>query len=469
MKIKRLLSIVLPCVLIAVSFLSCEEEGTIGSSLSKSEVTIIVDSSFKATGKTVEVKSINSKSMTQLIGRLSVPEYGNLTCSFVSQFMPAISLDIPDSITVDLVDSMKLCLSFNNGNLTGDSLAPQQLKVYRLNKQLPSDITNTFDPTGYYDISGLIGTKSYTGSALGMNDTLLNKNETRSIYIELSQETAINIFNEYRNNPETFQWHSNFVNYFPGIFVEQSFGRGCVINITSTDVRIYYHTVQKTNTTDDDGKVVTTDKIIKDSTTVFTVSPEILSSINIKYNISESLKNKVSEGEFIITSPAGYNVEVYFPTQEILDKFITSDYNLAVINNLTFTIPVNEVSNDYGITPPPYLLMVKTSEIDNFFASSLIPDNKTSFYASYDSEKKQYDFTSMREYIVELRKNGGITDEKDCTFTLIPVEIEMETSGYDNSTMVVSLCTPYISRPSMCSLDMENAKIKFTYSKQSIR
>ena len=248
MKIKRLLSIVLPCMLIATTFLSCEEVGSIGPSMSKSEVTVVVDSSFKASGKSVEVNSINSKSVTQLIGRLSVPEYGNLTCSFVAQFMPAITLDIPDSITVDLIDSMKLCLTFNNGNLTGDSLAPQQLKVYRLNKQLPSDITNSFDATGYYDISSLIGTKSYTGTALGMNDSV-QKRKTRSINIELSKETAVNIFNEYRNNPETFQWHNNFIKYFPGIYVEQSFGRGCVINISSTDVRLYYHTIRKVTST----------------------------------------------------------------------------------------------------------------------------------------------------------------------------------------------------------------------------
>ena len=41
-------------------------------------------------------------------------------------------------------------------------------------------------------------------------------------------------------------------------------------------------------------------------------------------------------GEAVITSPTGYNVEVYFPTEDILTNFLNSDYNLAVINNLTF-------------------------------------------------------------------------------------------------------------------------------------
>lgn len=55
---------------------------------------------------------------------------------------------MPDSAQVD---SMKLVLSVPRGQLTGDSLAPQQLRAFQLSKSLPLDINNTFDPTGYYD------------------------------------------------------------------------------------------------------------------------------------------------------------------------------------------------------------------------------------------------------------------------------------------------------------------------------
>ncbi len=467
MKTKRLFNIIISIITLSIVFYSCEDDSRIGSSLSKSDVSVVVDSSYKISGKSIDVHSINSKSMTQLLGRLSIPEYGSLSCSFVTQLMSAVSMDIPDSITIDKVDSLRLRLTIKKGSLTGDSLAPQQLKIYRLNKQLPNDITNNFNPSGYYDESGLIGVKSYTASALGMNDTLYNKKETITVNITLPKEMAINVFNEYRNNPETFQWHDNFVKYFPGLFVEQTFGRGCVINISSTEVLLYYHDIRK-QTSVENGEAVTKDKIVVDSATLFTVSPEIISSNNIRYEVSNSLKNEVASGEAVITSPTGYNVEVYFPTEDILTNFLNSDYNLAVINNLTFTIPVKSIENDYGINPPPYLLMVKSSEKEKFFNSSLIPDDKTSFYAIYDSEKCEYSFTSMREYIVELRRNGGVVTEEDCTFTLIPVMIETETSGVYNTTTVVSSCVPYVLRPTMCVLDLDNSKIKFTYSKQVI-
>ena len=114
--------------------------------------------------------AVDTRSTTNLLGRISVPEYGDLHCSFVSQLLSTARLDIPDSIPISQIDSMKLVLYVPRGELTGDSLAPQQLKAYRLTKTLPSDINNHFDPTGYYDPTSTLGSRSFTISALGMRD-----------------------------------------------------------------------------------------------------------------------------------------------------------------------------------------------------------------------------------------------------------------------------------------------------------
>ena len=104
MKIKRLLyAIPLACL----SLFSCEDGSYLpGDSLLRGDVSIEIDSTFVVTGRSIEYTTINSKSMTQLLGHLSVPEYGDLDCSFVSQLMAAGSLGIPDSIPTENVDSM---------------------------------------------------------------------------------------------------------------------------------------------------------------------------------------------------------------------------------------------------------------------------------------------------------------------------------------------------------------------------
>lgn len=481
MKIKRLLYILPACCL---SLLSCESDYIPGDSLIRGEVAIDIDSTFVVTGHSIYNPQIKTKSMTQLIGNLSIPEYGDLSCSFVTQFMPAESLNIPDSIPLEDIKSMRLRFRFANMSFTGDSLAPQQLKIYRLTKQLPNDIMNDFDPTGYYNPNSPLGVKSYTASHLGMADKVykgqyygdsFSPTWERAIWVDLPKEFALNVVKEYRDNPSTFQTPSSFSEYFHGIYVEPYFGNGLVVDITNTEVITYYNYTRKV-TVLENNQSITKDSVMTDSVTLFCVSPEIISSNNIKYNVSDNIKNKINEGQAIVSAPAGYNVEISFPTEEIIDKYVLSNANMSVVNNLTISIPVENIKNDYGLTPPPYLLMVKSSEVDKFFAENIIPDGKSSFWASYDESSQSYNFTSMRDYIIQAIKERNKKEDdskkeesEDYKFTIIPVQITTDTQGTYETTTIVTKCTPFISRPVMGRLVLDKAKVKFTYSKQNQR
>ena len=111
--------------------------------------------------------------------------------------------------------------------------------------------------------------------------------------------------------------------------------------------------------------------------------------------------------------------------------------------------------------------MVKSSEVDKFFTENIIPDGKSSFWASYDESSQSYNFTSMRDYIIQAIK--GTIEEDDHQFTIIPVQITTDTQGTYETTTIVTKCTPFISRPVMGRLILDKAKIKFTYSKQNLR
>ena len=287
----------------------------------------------------------------------------------------------------------------------------------------------------------------------------------RAIWVDLPKEFALNIVKEYRNNPATFQTPSSFSEYFHGIYVEPYFGNGLVVDITNTEVITYYNYTRKV-TVVENNQSVTKDSVMTDSVTLFCVSPEIISSNNIKYNVSDNIKNKIGEGQAIISAPAGYNVEITFPTKEIVDKYVLSNANMSVVNNLTMSIPVENIKNDYGLTPPPYLLMVKSSEVGKFFAENIIPDGKSSFWAPYDESSQSYNFTSMRDYIIQAMKKEIVENEE---FTIIPVQITTDTQGTYETTTIVTKCTPFISRPVMGRLILDKAKVKFTYSKQNLR
>lgn len=499
--------------LLAVSFLSltstafftsCEDNvSPVGGALASGEVQIALDSLVwdgteqflnrgdnkisvtcpKIPYTTLFDKKVDSRSTTNLLGRLSVPEYGDLRCSFVSRLMCASKLDIPDSIPLEQIDSMKLVLSVPRGQLTGDSLAPQQLRVFRLTKSLPSGITNEFDPTGYYDPESPIGSRSYTLSALGMNDSIYKKLSYINIDIPMSQEMARETVEAYRKNPEIFAWPQTFEEFFHGIYVEPSFGRGCVANIEEINFILFYnYKVLETVTKDD---TTTTEQKTKVSAVgIFQASPIVLNSNNIAYTPSGSL-NEIAAAEPIITTPGGYRVSLKFPGKELVDIYKNSQSKLAVVSDLIFSIPAEGIENDYGLTPPPYLLMVKTSKLEDFLANNSLPDNKDSFYASYSTSTKKYTFTSMRQYILNLIQEG-INDE-DLDFTIIPADLTFDDSsndsyynsyysywgyGYGSSsstTKYLTKCTPYIAKPTMCRLHIDKAQTIFTYSLQQMK
>lgn len=471
MKISKYILPLATAAMLAPTFGACNDDmSQIGDSLTKDEIVISIDSvGFKLGGKSIAAPAIDARSTTNMIGNIDVAGYGKLKCSFVSRLFSVASLNIPDSITADSVCALKMIVNIQRNTATGDTLSPQVLRLYELTKQLPDSITNQFDPTGYYSSSSLLGQKSYVVSAIGLKDSAFKALSTLPIAIDLPLSKGKEIFNEYRNNPSTFQWPASMAKYFPGIYAENGFGSGCVANVTSVQTRLYWHNkARKVNYNDSTGTYYTWVQNT-DSVAIFTTAPEVLSSNNISLQPDAAVDAKIAAGYAMLQSPAGYNVRIKFPAQEIIDAYRSQSSRLATINNLTLSIPIETFENDYGISLPPYLLMVKTSELEEFFAKNKVPDDKTSFWAAYSSKEKGFNFTSMRQYISDLMKSGEPVKEEDMEFTLVPVSITTETSTNTSAAHTyVTACVPYLLRPTLCRLKLEDAKIKFTFSSQQI-
>ena len=468
----KLTGLALTCCM-ALGFIACQDDtSTIGGSLASGEVTITVDSiETDLRGKAEWIDDFDSRTTTKLLGNLTIPEYGNLNCSFVTQMMSATKMNIPDSIPESDVDSIRLVMSIPRGALTGDSLAPQQLRVFRINKALPKDIDSKFDPAGYYDPSAVFATKSYTVSNISNNDTIFAKSAYVNIPMKLPNEFGLELFRKYRDNDPIFEWPATFNQWFPGLYVEQNFGNGCVANISSVRAYLYWHRKEKISVTVDSAKVEYRDVTRRDSVCLLASAPEVLSSNNIHYNPSARLQQLAAEGKSLVTSPGGYITTFRFPVRQLLDRFLEADTELSVVSSLILKIPAVSVKNDYGMTPPNNLLMTTMDERESFFRENKIPDNVTSFYCTYDSDNKMYTFSSMREYLLkkldEYRKDPtNFADDE--AFCLQPVAVSTETveQYYGQSVTYVTRVAPYLTSPTMVELDMEHAQILFTFSSQ---
>ena len=237
MKVFRFLPV---AIALALGISSCGDENSlIGSSIVDTDLEIVVDSSFQKmiTAESIPNDSVVGRTITQLIGRISIPGYGKLETDFLTQFMSASTFD---TVGVDRLDSLVLYLSYNTESFTGDSLAPMQLSVYPLEKQLQSPVYSSIDPADYYNAqSAPIALKSYNASFLGLPDSLV-KLGYKTIRVKLPDAMAEQFFEKYKTDPLIFSSPSRFTQYFPGFYVKTSYGSGCVVNVQNSVMNLHY-------------------------------------------------------------------------------------------------------------------------------------------------------------------------------------------------------------------------------------
>ncbi|MBO7382657.1 MAG: DUF4270 domain-containing protein [Muribaculaceae bacterium] len=455
MKISKLA--ILAPIAAMVAATSCEEVSPLGNSLVEDQIQIVMDSSFTATGKTVDIGNVASMTATQLLGSIDAENYGKLTSDFVAQFMPAQSLET-EGVSTETIDSIKLVMTIPLEGFVGDSLTPMGLDVFKLSKQLTSPIYSDFDPTGYYSKSDLIASKVYNATVLSRSDSIA-KLKYRTVDVMLPRSFGQQLFQKYLDSPETYADPVTFAQYFPGIYVANSYGSGRIMKVAETKMQMFYRKLLKV-----DDK----DTTIYANANYFAVTPEVLSNNNMSLTLEQNILDLEAQGKLLVVAPIGKEVELTFPTDKILEKYNELPKSVRVVNSLTFIIPAQTIANDYEIKPPAYLLMVLKSKKDEFFASRSINDDKTSFYATYDASTHSYTFSELRNYIRDMINKGTVSPE-DMEFVITPVSVTTETvsGSYSSSTTYTTAICPYVEQPAMAILDLEKAKIKFSFTRQS--
>lgn len=437
-------------------FMACNEDSTIGSSIVQDKIAVVIDSAYTLQARVVDNNAVQSRTISQLIGRIDAKGYGRLESDVVTQFMPASQFDTV-RITPSQVDSLKIMMAVALNNIIGDSVVPMGIDVYKLNRQLPSPIYSDFNPADYYDPTP-IASSIYNVSSKSA-DTLISAT-TRYIQIKLPVEEGRRLYQEYLDNPSTFTSPTAFARFFPGLYLRNSYGSGRIVNVTSTLMQMYYHYTYR--------NAQNRDTTVNRVGNYFAVTPEIITNNNISFLPSQSIDQAVAKGEAIITAPTGSDVELTFPTEKIIADYRTANSDLTVINSLSFSLPGETITNEYQIAPPQYILMVLKSKKAEFFANNSLPDNKTSFYAEYNSTTGSYSFADMRTYLMDmLEKQSLVPDDYVFTVTPVTATFETSTSYYQTSKILVGIA-PYVAAPVMVRLRPDKAKIKFTYSSQTI-
>lgn len=441
---------------------ACQEGSEIGNSLAVESVSVIVDSSFTVSGKSVRNNVVQSRTVSQLIGRLEALGYGSIKSDFVGQLMPSLVIDTA-GITADDIDSVKVFMQMTKGNFVGDSLVPMGLGIYRLTSELPYPIYSDFNVEGSYDKNELAGCV-YTASVFNEPDSV---SELASIYCSMPLPLSLGkeLYNAYLRNPGIYADPALFAkDVFRGLYIRSTYGSGRISDFTTTSLRYYYH---RNEWNEDSARY----ELVKYVGDYFAVTPEVVVNNNISYTPAQQIEAKVAAGENLIVAPAGYEVELRFPAPEIVASYNAYSNRVRVLNTVTMKLPVELLDNEYNIAPPPYVLLVRKDKKDEFFAKNQLTDNVTSFYAAYNSSTMSYDFTAMRPYVLDLLKKESLSED-DYTFILTPVQINTESAGSSysysySSSEVISSIVPYVTKPAMAKILVDKAKIKLTFSAEN--
>lgn len=455
---------------------SCQDNEEIGGTIVDDAVTIVIDSTFTITGNSIENNVLPARTATQLLGRIDARGYGFLESDFVSQFMPANKL-VTDGVTVEDIDSIKLRMFMISGDYVGDTLTPMGLTVFRLKKQLPGDISSDYDPlsAGVYDPSEPMAEAVYTASVVGLPDSVADEYESslsamRIVDVRLPDEFGRELFTKFTSpgGNALFNDPQAFAEWFPGLYVKNTYGTGRVMEFSATRIYLYYTKHDKIEDRD------TTYNYIS---SLLAVTPEVINNNNINQRLSSDITT-LAAGSPIAVAPTGYDSQVQIPIRDILDRYyrqsgINQSGSYNVVNSMTFSLAASEISNTYGINPPEYMLLIRKDKRADFFKDKSLNDNRTSFYAAYNSTTGTYDFTAMRQYLLDMIEKdrttegddkGPVTDAEG-EFVLTPVSLVTET--YQSTTTVVAI-TPCVEAPAMVKFNLPESKIKVTYSKQSI-
>lgn len=435
----------------------CGDEGTIGSSLLEDEVQIVVDSAFTLSGSSVRLENVQPRTLTQLLGNVNIPGYGRISSSVVAQFMPVVALDTAE-YGVANIDSAFMNFVYYPGNFIGDSIVPMGVAVYPLTQQLPAEINTNFSPEGYFDSNNKLASRVYAPSTL---DKSLTDGSIRTMALKLPHQFAVSLFDAFLANPDNYASGQLFTkNVFPGIFMDNDFGTGRLMRFERTSITFNMHKY----TWNEDKKKNDTVYTVQE---YYAVSPEVISNNNLSVELEESLRQRIESGAAAMVAPAGYGARLRFPAPEIMAAYRAHGGLLAVLNTVSMEIPADTLDAD-GVSAPPYALLVREKDLEEFFAENKLPDNRTSFYAEFNKTSGSYTFGALAPYVLELlEKDASDISEEDYTFMMVPVQVnfEQDMTSYYNK-YVVSEVLPYIQSPAVAIMSLDKAKIKLTYSRQ---
>jgi hypothetical protein len=399
-------------------------------------MTVYTDT-FQMEMMTVRLDSIFAKTSTCMLGEMYDPIYGTIKSDFLCQFYCEEGFVFSTTPYNGKIDSIDLLIGYSidsyGGILAyGDTLVPMQVSVFPINKPLTRNFYTNDNPEEYCDMNNPLGVCTYTAYDRSVSDSIHNLTDySPSIRVKLPVELGQHFYDETINNPSTFASQRSFNEFFPGLYITNTFGSGNLILTQGEyiNLRIFYNYAQK----DSQGQ----DSMVYDAQ-VFRNSKEVYQINRFKNdNINHLLEENSSHT--YIKSPAGVCTKLIIPTTEISK---TLNIQERFINSFALELkylPIDEW--DFSFMPPSHLLLLPEDSVTTFFEKVSVEDKIVSFISydnsgstssagtttGYSASTRTYAFGNISNL---LKAHINSSPDKDLHLLVLPVY--RETSTYNS-------------------------------------
>lgn len=435
-------------IMAAFSMVACDDTtDMIGSSITNNvDKLTVTDATYNVITNSLAAGSVLSKTNNGIIGKVKDPETkAYLEADYMAQLAPLSSFDI---------DTLKYIKDANNGVLKadscfllvsyqstyGDTLAPMKVTAYEMTKAMSEDRNyySDYDPMaeGYVSKDNLHSSATYTLSkSKGYFKIYFNKPFTKNGVHYDNYGTYI--MQNYEKHPEYFKSNYEFMkNICPGFYIKHEGGIGNVADIWNTELQFYW--TRKKTVKASDG--VTDSTVVSSGFNRFDGTEEVLQTNRITNDQDRIDKLAADESCTYLKSPAGIFTEVTLPVEDII-----KGHEKDTLNTATVMFPrINNVdeNNAYNFDTPQTVLLLPKDSLKSFFENGDIIDNRTSFYATYNTiNKNTYTFSNISNLITAMYKNKGKSENWNKA-VLVPITI---TTVTENSSTVISKMTHCMS------------------------
>ncbi len=439
--------------MMTIAIFSCSEDTTtLGNSLTNDvDKFVITSDTFNITTRSIVADSVLSRSSYSYIGQIKDPETGSyVRADYTSQFTiledeiyfaPKDSLLSIDESGNVVADSCYLNIIIDD--YIGDSLAAMKMIVNELVKPIKEGqhyYTN-FDPIkhGYLRTNGIYKKKMFSISDLTQSDSIrqlrrdgkfyesirIPLNDT---YIDKNGKTYNNfgtyIMRQFYDNPAYFKNSQSFAqNVCPGFYFTIADGLGVMAEVLHTQLEINYR--------------FKLDTLIIGDMEKFSGTEEVLQTNHFISN-NENIKRLASNEYYTyLKAPEGIFTEVTLPIDDIKKGHEKDSLTSAKI----IFRRMNDTSDlsDEILQEPQNLLMIERDSLYSFFEENSLPNNKTSYLATYNSSKNSYTFSNITGLINHMYSLRGQSENWNKA-VLVPVQIT-STSLTSSSTTTTTIAS----------------------------